>query len=93
MAAALEDGGVEATPDSLGITLAGRVDAEQIRALAVAGLAEGALPEITDEALEGLKFSAALPRDVAAAVLAERITDPIGAAQVTQAAIRVVMQG
>ena len=93
LAAALDAGGFEATADSLGITLAGRADAEQVRAAAEEGLAQGALPAITDEALDGLKFSAALPRDVAAAVLAERITDAAGAAAVAGAAVRVVMQG
>ena len=88
VAAALDEGGFEATADSVGITIAGRVDVEQVRAAAEAGVAQGALPDITDEALDGLKFSAALPRDIAASVIAERMTDPAAAAEVCQAAIR-----
>ena len=34
------------------------------------------------------QFSAALPRDIAASVIAERMTDPAAAAEVCQAAIR-----
>jgi ATP-dependent Lhr-like helicase len=93
LAAALDAGGFEPTTDSLGVTLAGRAAAAHVRAAAEEGLAQGALPKITDEALDGLKFSAALPRDVAAAVLAERITDAAGAATVAGAVVRVVMQG
>jgi ATP-dependent Lhr-like helicase len=91
LAAALEGGGFEATADAFGVTLAGRVDAAGVRGAAEEGLAQGALPAITEEALDGLKFSAALPREVAAAVLAERITDPITAAEVAGAPIRVVL--
>lgn len=87
LAASLGAGGFEATSDSLGISIAGRVRAEQIRAAAVSGLAEGAMPAITDEALDGLKFSAALPREVAASVLAERITRPDTASEVALAPI------
>ncbi len=45
------------------------------------------MPAITDEALDGLKFSAALPREVAASVLAERITRPDTASEVALAPI------
>ena len=84
----------EAFPDEAanGVVLTvpgeGGVDVEQVRAAAEAGVAQGALPDITDEALDGLKFSAALPRDIAASVIAERMTDPAAAAEVCQAAIR-----
>ncbi len=92
LAAALDLRGFEATADSLGISVAGRIDAEQVRDATAAGRAEAALPAITDEALEGLKFSAALPREMAAEVLAERITDAPTAATVAGSPIRVVLQ-
>jgi ATP-dependent helicase Lhr and Lhr-like helicase len=49
-----------------------------------------ASPDITDEVLDGLKFSAALPRDIALAVLAERMTDPATAAAVGRAPMRIL---
>ena len=42
---------------------------------------------VTEEALDGLKFSAALPREVAAAVLADRMTQPDVAREVAMARI------
>ena len=40
---------------------------------------ETALPAISPQAVEGLKFSAALPPDLAQATLAERFVDRAGA--------------
>ena len=49
-------------------------------ALAAAGLAAGDSPTVSPEMLEGLKFSTALPAEMAAAVVAARMTDA-GAAE------------
>ncbi|GGL56710.1 DEAD/DEAH box helicase [Planomonospora parontospora] len=61
--------------DDLRVRLRGDLTAADWRA-AVQGL-DGALrlPEVDDRALNGLKFNAALPRDLAAATLAARLAD------------------
>ena len=46
------------------------------------------LPEVDDKALAGLKFSAALPRDLAVATLANRLADFDHAAEVLAAPVR-----
>ncbi len=59
-----------------------------------AGTADAArrlcLPEIDDRALEGLKFSEALPRRLAEATLAARLADPRGATAVLSEQTRLV---
>ncbi|MGB8021178.1 MAG: hypothetical protein WCF04_08125, partial [Candidatus Nanopelagicales bacterium] len=93
LAAALSSSGFDASADSLGVFVVGDVGhrgaAEAVRQAARDGL--GAAPEVSAEALEGLKFSAALPIDVAAHVLATRMSDPVVAALVVEAPIRVVI--
>jgi ATP-dependent Lhr-like helicase len=54
-------------------------DRFSVRAVGEAQLA-GALPYVSEEAVAGLKFSAALPPDLARATLAERFCDSEGAA-------------
>lgn len=92
LAAALSAAGFEAAADSLGVSIAGvgaATLAPQELRRAVQGRL-GAQPEISREALDGLRFSAALPRDVAEAVLWERLSDPVIAARVSGGPIRVV---
>ncbi len=48
------------------------------------------LPEVSDKALDGLKFSAALPRRLAMATLAARLADLDGAAAVLAEPVRFV---
>ena len=49
----------------------------------------GVLPQIAAQAVDGFKFSAALPRELAVATLAARFVDREGAALVGQAKISV----
>ncbi|NMR20260.1 DEAD/DEAH box helicase [Cellulomonas fimi] len=69
-------GASEAAADNLVITLPSGVGARQIRD----ALLDGVLPRVTQEAVDGLKFSAALPLELATATLAERDADTRGAA-------------
>lgn len=46
-----------------------------------------AVPAIDPEAVDALKFSQALPRSLAARTLGERLADPVGAQQITQAVV------
>jgi ATP-dependent Lhr-like helicase len=92
LAAALEAGSIQASSDALVVTIPGRVDPDQMMATARSALATGARPAITDEALDGLKFSAALPRGIAEAVLAMRLADPKSAEAVLDAPVRVTHQ-
>jgi ATP-dependent Lhr-like helicase len=46
-----------------------------------------AVPRVDDEAISGLKFSVALPSDLAVKTLGERLADPRGARETTQARI------
>jgi ATP-dependent Lhr-like helicase len=91
LAAALEASGLETTPDSLGIHVDGVAKAEDLRE-ALASHPDAA-PQVTPQALEGLKFSAALPTASAAAVLGRRISDAAGAAQAMKAPITTVVPG
>ena len=67
-----------AAADNLSIRLPPATSIEDIRTAAVAT----ALPVISPEAVEGLKFSAALPPGLASATLAERFVDRLGAADI-----------
>ena len=75
--------GGEATGDNLRITLPPGVGATQLRAADPRGV----LPAVTPEAVEGLKFSAALPPHLAVATLAERTADEAGALDVLGSAL------
>jgi ATP-dependent helicase Lhr and Lhr-like helicase len=70
---------VDATADNACIHLEEHVTAPRIRDADVAS----AIPVVSPQALAGLKFSAALPPDLAAATLAERIVDRAGARGIT----------
>lgn len=72
--------GVDATADNACIQLSTPVDAATLRGAPVAS----ALPIVSPQAVTGLKFSAALPPALAAATLAERSLDRVGAADVTR---------
>ncbi|MDQ1250500.1 MAG: ATP-dependent helicase Lhr and Lhr-like helicase [Actinomycetota bacterium] len=88
LAAVLTAAGYEVTADSFAIGIAGPVDAAEMRATSLTHA--HAVPAISPEVLEGLKFSAALPVDVATEVLAQRMTDPGTAGDVAQAPMTVV---
>lgn len=77
--------GVDATSDNYRLNLPAGVGVHEIRAARV----EGALPLVSPEAVDGLKFSAALPREMAVAALAERNADRRGAAAVGTAPIAI----
>ena len=64
--------------DNLSIRLPAEISIEDIRTVDVAT----ALPVISPEAVEGLKFSAALPPGLASATLAARFVDRAGAADI-----------
>lgn len=49
----------------------------------------GALPAVSPDAVDGLKFSAALPPALAAATLAERNTDEVGAVDIVASALAI----
>ena len=91
LAASLIASGLDATSDSLGIRLDGRHLGEAVRSAVTTH--PGTQPTISRQALDGLKFSAALPIDLAAAVLAGRISDPVTANQVAQAPVTTVVPG
>jgi ATP-dependent Lhr-like helicase len=92
LAAALAQSGAEASPDAIGVTIGGDWGARDADALVRAARAGiGALPDVTPDVLDGLKFSAALPEPVAAAVLGARMTDSVAARSVAQATVRTVL--
>lgn len=68
----------EVSADNTAIHLPLGVGVAALRAANV----DTALPIVSPEAVEGLKFSAALPIDLATATLAERFVDRWGAADV-----------
>jgi ATP-dependent Lhr-like helicase len=68
----------EVSADNTAVRLPPGVGVAAIRAANVAT----ALPLVSPEAVEGLKFSAALPLEMATATLAERFVDRPGAADV-----------
>lgn len=92
LAAALSAAGFEASADSLGVSIGGAagpmLGAEELRCAVQDGL--GAQPAISSDALDGLKFSSALPRELAERVLWERMSDPVVAARVAAGPIRIV---
>ncbi|HMO11603.1 MAG TPA: hypothetical protein PKB06_08915, partial [Actinotalea sp.] len=77
--------GVDATSDNYRIDLPVGVGIREVRAARV----EGALPLVSPQALDGLKFSSALPREMAVTTLAERIVDRRGAAAVAPASLAI----
>ena len=68
----------EVSADNVAVRLPLGVGVAEVRAADVAN----ALPLVSPQAVEGLKFSAALPADLATATLAERFADRSGAADV-----------
>ena len=87
LAAALTAAGYEVTADSFGVGIDSPLDAAEMRGAAITH-AEAA-PAIASDVLAGLKFSAALPVDVATEVLAQRMTDPPSARAIADAPITV----
>ena len=51
------------------------------------------VPSVSEDALEGLKFSVCLPPHVASEVVRERLADRPGVAQVIERRTRVVIEG
>jgi hypothetical protein len=60
--------------------------------IAMTAASQGPLPspDVSDEALQGLKFSMALPRPIAVAALGARLADPESAATVLLEAQRLI---
>lgn len=84
--AALGETAVEAIADNEMIRFPDGITVAELRAADV----EAALPAVPPEAVEGLKFSAALPVEMATATLAERFVDRRGATSITDS--RIVIQ-
>jgi ATP-dependent Lhr-like helicase len=91
LAASLAADGLDAIPDSLGIRIEGTHRGAEVRSAIVAHA--GIPAQVSAQALDGLKFSAALPVDLATAVLAGRIGDPVTASRVADAPITTLVPG
>ena len=72
---------------SSGVENEGVVLPEGITADDVKAARCGAVPRVDEEAVSGLKFSAALPSDLAVKTLGERLADPLGAGRTARASI------
>lgn len=94
LAAALGGEGYPATADGLRVSVEAEISPTETRACA-AVFAEGpeVEPAVDDSAIDGLKFSALLPRSLAAATLIPRLTDADAADAVARATVRVVQEG
>jgi ATP-dependent Lhr-like helicase len=77
--------------DDSGIRLRGDLTHEMWKTGTVDALQRLCLPEVDERALQGLKFSEALPRPLAEATLAERMADLDGAATVLREPARFVI--
>lgn len=75
LAALPDDASESATADNETIRFAAGIGADVLDDVVTVGV----LPSITPQAVDGLKFSAALPEDLAVATLAERFVDREGA--------------
>ena len=84
LAAALEAQGHEVTASPLSITCGSDVGTSDLRRCADMLASEDAAPHVDPRALAGLKFSELLPAGLAAATLANRITDSDRAQEVAQ---------
>lgn len=82
-------GNDEATGDNFRINLPAEVGAAALRSADP----RGALPFVSPEAVDGLKFSAALPHDLAVATLAERTADEPGAIEILHSVLVIRRQG
>ena len=86
LAAALQQTGVTALADAFAVTAQTDVSLGAIRACSeVLSSDQPPQPMLDEGALDGLKFSAALPPNLAADTLVRRMTDPIAAARVAAA--------
>jgi len=74
-----------------GLRLCGDTDPARWRAVREAAVDRVALPQVDDRALEGLKFTAALPRHLAERTLAARLADVAGARAVLAEPTRFVV--
>lgn len=97
IASKLKEGrGYSTVPNNLAIKVTGEPsDAAFIDAVhAIRGLdADSFLPEVTAKALDGLKFNACLPPELAARVLQQRMTDREGVRRVLAQPAKVVVGG
>lgn len=83
LAAALEQIGVAASADAFAVTVEADVSLEALRGCSeLLASDHPAQPIVDQDALDGLKFSAALPPNLAADTMVRRMTDPIAAARV-----------
>jgi ATP-dependent Lhr-like helicase len=80
----------DASVGDLRVRLRPDIDGTVLRAQLTARCDELAAlrPEVADDAVTGLKFSAALPIELARSTVAERLTDPLGVDGVVRASIR-----
>ncbi len=91
LAAALEAQGLATTSSGTSVRVKASLGVDQIRAAAeLLASPDAPAPALDPAALEGLKFSAALPPALAAATLAQRLSDPQSAATVAQAPIMII---
>jgi ATP-dependent Lhr-like helicase len=88
LAAALSAQGLEATADAESVRAKG-LSVDAVRGLSGDDLHEAIGGGVTDEAVAGLKLSAALPFALAAQTLAERGADVEGATEVIASAVSV----
>lgn len=87
--AALAEQGVPARADAYSVR-AESLDVDRLRLAAqLLGDVDPPAPTIEQKAMEGLKFSSALPEHLAVATIAERTTDPLRAAAVLRQRIEV----
>lgn len=90
LAAALEQSGVVASADAFAVTVEADVSVELLRGCSeVLGSEHPAQPIVDQGALDGLKFSAALPPNLAMETLVRRMTDPSAASRVALEALLV----
>jgi len=87
LAASLAADGLDATADGTGVTIGSPASAADVRGAVVRH--SDAAPEITRDVLDGLKFSTALPVEVATQVLVARLTDPKAAQNLIRGPVHV----
>lgn len=90
LAAALDEVGLDAQSDSLMISMKPRLSVDELRGC-VARLASGRPPSptISQDVLDGLKFSVALPPELARDTLVERMTDVEGATEIARTNVKI----
>lgn len=94
LAAALDEVGLETTADSLMVSTKQRLGVDELRACALPlSSSTPPAPTISQDVLDGLKFSVSLPHELACDTLVERMTDATTAAAVARGRVAVVDVG